>query len=559
MKKSCYSASYPLNRVTRILIRVSSVVLMVVLFITGCTKSEFNNNSESSDKSSPIVVSVTPVESSSVPTISAITVTFSEKMDPSTINNSTFVLRRGAQVINGTVTYSEKTATFKPTEELEGNTIYTMTVKTDIKDLAGNEIKFEYAWAFTTAAVIDVKAPFVVSVAPSANATSVPVTTKMISTFNEEIKGESLSSTTFIVKTGSSTIPGTISVSGGIVTFTPSALLSSGTLYNITVTKEVKDAAGNPMTADFSWSFTTLADVTAPTVSSVLPAANATAVQTNIKPSVTFSEPMNNSTITTSSILLKQGSTSLAGTVSVSGNTATFSPAAVLSGNTQYSVTITNGVKDLAGNPLSVAYTWNFTTGTIADVTPPVVSSVAPSSNATGVAVTIKPAVTFSEPMNNSTISTSTILLKQGTTNIPGTVGMSGNTATFTPTSALNGNLVYTVSVTTGVKDAAGNPMAANYSWSFTTVSTAPVAKSFATDVVPILNICNTCHTHGWTPSSTASTFHANLVSGGYINLTTPTNGKIYNKLSGGHPPSTVTAAQKATVLTWIQEGSKNN
>jgi len=431
--------------------------MLLISFISGCTKSELD--SEAADKITPTVVSVIPGnESNSVPTSSTMTVTFSEKMDTSTINNSTITLKNGTLEINGTVTCTESTATFKPAEELEGNTVYTMTVKTGVKDIAGNEISSEYIWTFMTAAGIG-----------------------------------------------------------------------------------------------------TLADVIAPTVSSVLPVVNGTAVQTNIKPSVTFSELMNNATINASTVLLKQGSTSITGAVSISGNTATFSPANALAGNTLYSVTVTTGVKDAAGNPMSSAYTWSFTTGSLADLTAPTVTSVVPSANATGVTTTIKPAVTFSEPMNNATITTSTLTVRQGNTSVPGSITFSGNTATFTPANALAGNTLYTISVTTGVKDASGNPMASVYTWTFTTVSTAPVAKSFAVDVVPVLNLCNTCHTHGWNPSSTPSTFHANLVSEGYINLTTPTSGKIYNKLSGGHPPSTVTAAQKATVLTWIQEGSKNN
>jgi hypothetical protein len=454
MKKTGYCYSIPQSSANRNLIRAYGLPLVLLMsVITGCTKYEYTVDSESSDKITPTVVSVTPVnESRSVPTILTITVAFSEKMDTSTINKSNFTLRKGTLVINGTLTCTETTATFTPMVELEGNTI-----------------------------------------------------------------------------------------------------------YNMIVTKEVKDAAGNPMTADYTWSFTTQADVTAPAVSSILPASNATAVQTNIKPTVTFSEPMNITTITTATFLLKQGTSNVAGTVTISGNTATFSPTGILLGNTQYTCTITNAVKDAAGNPIAAPYSWKFTTGIVADITPPSVSSITPSSNAINVAVTIKPTITFSEPMNISTISASTILLKQGTTNIAGTVSMSGNIVTYTPVNTLNGNTVYTISVTTGVKDAAGNPLASNYSSTFTTISTLPVAKSFATDVMPILNICNTCHTHGWTPSTTASTFHANLVSGGYINLTTPTSGKIYNKLSGGHPSSTVTAAQKATVLTWIQEGSKNN
>lgn len=194
------------------------------------------------------------------------------------------------------------------------------------------------------------------------------------------------------------------------------------------------------------------------------------------------------------------------------------------------------------------------------DTQAPEVSSVIPASNATLIPVSGKPVVTFTEPVDASTVTTSSFILKQGTTVVAGNVATSGATATFTPSASLNANTLYTVTLTTTIKDLAGNQMNSNYTWSFTTATIAASGKSFSADVVPVLNLCNTCHTHGWTPSTTASTFYTNLVSGGYVNTTTPTAGKIYQKLSGSHPSgSTISATQKSTVVTWITEGSKNN
>jgi hypothetical protein len=160
--------------------------------------------------------------------------------------------------------------------------------------------------------------------------------------------------------------------------------------------------------------------------------------------------------------------------------------------------------------------------------------------------------------MNSGTITSSTFTVKQGNTSVTGNVTYSGTTATFTPSANLTEGTVYTCTITTGTKDAAGNAIASNYTWTFTTIAAA-TGKSFSADVVPILNLCNTCHTHGWTTSSNASTFYSNLVSGGYVKAATPTSSKIYTKINGGHPSSTVTTDQKNTILTWMTEGSLNN
>ncbi len=300
-------------------------------------------------------------------------------------------------------------------------------------------------------------------------------------------------------------------------------------------------------------------DVTPPKVNSVIPAKNAISVPTGSNATVTFSEKMDASSITSSTFTLKQGTTSIPGSVSSTGAEAIFTPSAALTANKTYTSTITTGVKDSSGNALSAEYSWSFTTAATTDVTAPTVVSTVPASNATSIAAGSMPTATFSETMDAATITATSFTLKQGSTAITGTVTYSGTTATFTPSANLTEGTIYSCTVTTGAKDVAGNSLAADYSWTFTTVAAVPSGKSFATDVVPILNLCNTCHTHSWTPSSNASTFYTNLVNSGHVKPATPTSSKIYTKLNGGHPGSTVTTAQVNTILTWMTEGSKNN
>ncbi len=113
------------------------------------------------------------------------------------------------------------------------------------------------------------------------------------------------------------------------------------------------------------------------------------------------------------------------------------------------------------------------TTGPAADHTAPTVSSTNPLNNATGVAVIT---VAFSEPMTASTINAASFTLTgPGATAVPGSVSYNATTyvATFTPTSALALGAAYTATVTTAVTDVAGNALAANYAWHFTTSAAA--------------------------------------------------------------------------------------
>src|SRR6266571_1062246 len=230
-----------------------------------------------------------------------------------------------------------------------------------------------------------------------------------------------------------------------------------------------------------SWSFTTgvIPDTTAPTVSATVPANATTGVGITAQLATTFSEPMDASTINTSTFTLKQGTTPVAGTVSYSGVTATFTPTGNLAPLTTYTATISTGARDLAGNALAADLVWSFTTGIIPDTTVPTVSATVPANLATGVAISSQIASTFSEPMDASTISTATFTLKQGTTSVAGTVSYSGVTAIFTPAGNLAPLTTYTATISTGAKDLSGNALTSDMSWSFTTGvapdTTAPV------------------------------------------------------------------------------------
>ncbi|WP_445955380.1 ice-binding family protein [Yeosuana sp.] len=102
-------------------------------------------------------------------------------------------------------------------------------------------------------------------------------------------------------------------------------------------------------------------------------------------------------------------------------------------------------------------------------LTSPTVSTTAPTDNTTNVERSADISATFNIEMDASTINNTTFVVKQGTTVVPGEVTSSGKIATFTPTNALAAGTTYDVLITTGAKDIAGNAIAAEKNWSFTT------------------------------------------------------------------------------------------
>lgn len=212
-------------------------------------------------------------------------------------------------------------------------------------------------------------------------------------------------------------------------------------------------------------------DTSKPVVNSSTPAHNSVGVGTNSAITLVFNEVIDPATINSQSFtLLKDGTTPIQGSIAYVGTTAQFKPAVILSANTSYTATVTTAVKDLAGNALAANYAWQFTTGEAPDSTSPMVLTTYPASNSMGVALNSAITVTFNEEIDSAAINKQTITLwKDGTIPVAGTVTYVGKTALFKPTGTLSAGTSYTATITTGVKDLAGNALAGPFTWFFTT------------------------------------------------------------------------------------------
>jgi hypothetical protein len=219
-------------------------------------------------------------------------------------------------------------------------------------------------------------------------------------------------------------------------------------------------------------SFTT-SDTTPPTVNTTVPTSGASGVGIGSTITVTFSELMDTSTITGATFVLTGGGGGVTGTISFatsSGMTlATLTPSSPLAYATTYTGTVTTGVEDLAGNPMGQNHVWTFTTEAALDTTPPAVISTTPANGTMDISIGTPITVTFSEEMDASSIVPAAFILTGGGSNLPWSVNYSGAQATFTPISNLSYSTTYTATVTTLVEDLAGNPLASNHTWTFTT------------------------------------------------------------------------------------------
>src|SRR5205823_4919546 len=102
-------------------------------------------------------------------------------------------------------------------------------------------------------------------------------------------------------------------------------------------------------------------DTTPPTVASTNPSSGSSNVAINSTVAATFSESINSSIMTFT--VVDNNNQTVPGTFVYNATTvtATFTPASYLNSLITYTARI-SGVKDLAGNAMTSAYSWTFTT-----------------------------------------------------------------------------------------------------------------------------------------------------------------------------------------------------
>ena len=346
---------------------------------------------------------------------------------------------------------------------------------------------------------VDATPPTVSAVTPVNGAGGVSAATTVTATFSEAMDATTINGTTVLLRDPSGAqVAATVSYNSGTrtATLTPTAALQTSTLYTATVRgggtdPRAKDAAGNALGASVSWSFTTVggADTTPPTVSAVTPANGATGIAMTTAVTATFSEAVDPATVDTTTFELRApGGALVPATVAYNSGTrtATLTPTAALAQSTTYTATVRGGaadprVKDLAGNALAASTTWSFTT-TVPDTTPPTVTAISPASGATGVSTATAVTATFSEAMDATTITPATVELRTPANALVGatvTYSSATKTVTLQPSAALANSTTYTATVKGGatdprVKDLAGNALASNMTWSFTTAAAPP-------------------------------------------------------------------------------------
>jgi N,N-dimethylformamidase beta subunit-like protein/uncharacterized protein DUF4082/Big-like domain-containing protein len=387
----------------------------------------------------PQVLSVTPeAGATGVSTTVAPSAVFSEPLDATSLTSSTVMLRNAANnLVSATISYSPSdfTVTLTPQQPLQPQQTYTVTLKggsatPHITDATGTPLASNFTWSFTTAAppppvtTFSIWAPTATPANPLINdGDAVELGLKFRSDRDGVItgvrfyKGGSTNGGTHVghLWTSAGALLGTVNFANETTSGWQQALfdnpipVTANTTYvvsyfapqghyaadaNYFASSGVDNGPLHALSASFAggngvyhysptggfptdtfqssnyWVDVVFVDPGPPQVVSVNPAAGATGVSTDVAPSAVFSEPLDATSLSASTVMLRDASNNLvtaAVSYSASDFKVTLTPQQLLQSGQTYTVTLKGGsatphITDASGTPLASDFTWSFTT-----------------------------------------------------------------------------------------------------------------------------------------------------------------------------------------------------
>ncbi|MCO4253600.1 phytase [Pseudarthrobacter raffinosi] len=399
---------------------------------TDATEATHIWSVDPSDTTAPTVTVTSPAaDAAGVAGTADVTGSFSEAMDASTVTSNTFTLTGPTGTVQAAYSSAGNVATLDPTANLAADTPYTATIRggpAGVKDVAGNALATDRTWSFTTA--------------PAGGGT--PETVTLTATADSYVSSGAAGT-----NYGTSTLLG-VDKSPVEVTYLKFDLsayagraLESATLQLRSAGSGSKGTQNVKLVADDSWTEGGITYSIRPALGTSIGALGPTTTNTNYNIPLTLS-----------------GLTGELGQQLSLGMDSTSSDGLDLNSKEAGSTVAPRLVLTLSGG------------GGGGDTTAPTVTVTSPADGATGVAAAADVTGSFSEAMDASTVTSNTFTLTGPTGTVQAAYSSTGNVATLNPTADLTANTTYTATIESGpagVKDVAGNALATDKTWTFTT------------------------------------------------------------------------------------------
>ncbi len=235
----------------------------------------------------------------------------------------------------------------------------------------------------------------------------------------------------------------------------------------------------------------------APYVSSTVPWDLTEDVSLNSAILIAFSEAVDTATLTNTSISLEDDqATSITGVISYdsTGNIAVFTPDSSLTANTTYTVTVSKSITDANGTSMAKDVQFDFTTGNTTDTTAPSVENTYPLQNAVTTPCNTSIMILFYEEIDPTTLTSTSFQVIDTSTRavvqVTGTIVYdAGNRiAVFTPDADFAESHTYQGTLSTDIRDLAGNYMTSDFVLEFTTTNSTDTTAPSVSSVSPAEN-----------------------------------------------------------------------
>ena len=359
------------------------------------------------DVTAPHVVAVSPADGSlDILNTESVVVMFNESLDASTVDNNSFLFWSNGALIRPNVFRSTDNRTITLTSTLPIGRLVTLIITDDVRDLSGNKM-LDFTSSFTTSLGHDITRPSVTWQYPSNGSTV--TTDKIILYVNEEIDTTTLDGSLFVAQDGI-LINGNVTVlsDSHVIEFTPDAAFTSNALIHIYLKSTVTDLSGNALN-NYQSSFRVYNDDaligTRHYPIAYSPSNGSADISLNPVIMVSYTEPLDESTVNTDNFVLRHSDNTVIDTVvslSTTGSLVSVTPQNNLAPGTQYSLFMSNAILDTDGDTQWTNYTMYFVTGDMAveDTQAPALQTISPPNGSVDVPMNVSYHARFNEALN---------------------------------------------------------------------------------------------------------------------------------------------------------------
>ncbi|MHB0856920.1 MAG: Ig-like domain-containing protein [Anaerolineae bacterium] len=259
-------------------------------------------------------------------------------------------------------------------------------------------------------------------------------------------------------------VMGSLTVSDDTLTFAPQTGFRRNTQYVVRVDPVAKSSAQLALTEAIEFTFATVGYLE---VTDAFPMPDSGEVNPDARIRVAFNRPV----VPLTSIQDQEDlpdpllfSPAIAGQGTWTNTSIyTFEPTELLVPGTRYTVTVPAGLADTTGGVLDEDYVWSFETAS------PDVVSVSPADRTHGVSPFTDVRISFNQPMRRGQVQERLSLLPEKSEDaLVGRFTWEENTLVFTPTTALEMGMRYTIDLAEGSPSANGSAiMEQGYTWVF--------------------------------------------------------------------------------------------